>query len=482
MYNQHMGKIKTISILLFLILLGIVFQAVRVPENTILASQAYLPKADLIKGNGPEVYILENGVKRWIPDPETFEYFRYKWANVKTISDAFLSSYPQGDNLDRYDDYPEGTLLKGTGPEVYLIEAGQRRWFPNPRIFEGNNFGWRYIYQIDDDKLNKIKQGDNVTLSETNQYPETIILQGPAEGEILETAEVTFKYSGTNPLGETSDLSFETYLVGHDTRWRNQYSSDTETYNLSEESKTYTFFVRAKNEEGYADPSPAFRTFQIGVSPYYQKVEIRNVYANEDNFRKDYLVLRNNDDQLINVTGWTIKTKGETITIPRAVERPRHPFSGSNNSDIKLAYQGEIIISAGLSPQGINFRTNKCTGYLDQLSQYHPSLDEDCPYLDKSEYSHLKKTCRDFINGLSRCEIPDYSDNLEITLDSQCTGFLTEKFNYSQCYQDYEKEVDFLGDKWRVFLGKSIDILDNDGDTIILRDKNGLVVDEYKYD
>lgn len=482
MYNQYVAKIKTISILLFLILLGIAFQAVRVPENTALAGQAYLPKADLIKGIGPEVYILENGVKRWIPDTETFEYRRYKWTNIKTISDTLLDSYPQGDDLNKYSDYPEGTLLKGSGPEVYLIELGQRRWLPSPWIFERNNFGWRYIYQIDDEKLNRLKQGDNITLSEPSRYPQTIILQGPEEGETLETAEVTFKYSGINPLGETSDLSFETYLVGHDTGWRNQYSSDTETYNLSEESKTYTFYVRAKNEQGYLDPSPASLNFQIGVSPYYQKVEIRNVYANEDDFRKDYLVLRNGDDQTINITGWTIKTKGETITIPRAAERLHHPFSSSDNSDIKLAYQNEIIISAGLSSQGINFRTNKCTGYLDQLSQHYPSLDEDCPYLAESEYSHLKKTCRDFIDDLNRCEIPDYSDNLEIALDSQCTSFLTEKFNYSQCYNDYYQDIDFMGDKWRVFLGKSIDILDNDSDTIILRDKNGLVVDEYKYD
>ena len=481
MYNQHVVKIKTISILLFLILLGVVFQVVRVPENTALASQVYLPKADLIRGTGPGVYILENGVKRWIPDPETFEYRRYKWTNIKTISDTLLVSYPQGDDLSKYSDYPEGTLLRGSGPEVYLIELGQRRWIPNPVIFERNNLGWKYIYDIDDNDLEDFDQGDNITLSEPNRYPETIILQGPEEGEILETAEVTFKYSGTNPLGEARDLDFETYLVGHDTRWHNQYSGDTETYNLSEESKTYTFCVRAKNEEGYADPSPVSLSFQIGVSPYYQKVEIRNVYAKEDDFVNDYLILRNSDDQTINISDWTIKTKRETVTIPQVTERLRYPFSDSYDSDIKLAYRDEVIISVGLAPNGANFRINKCTGYLDQLSQYYPSLDEDCPYLAESEYSHLKKACRDFIDDLSRCEIPDYADNYEVASDSQCTSFLTEKFNYSQCYQDYEKETDFLGDEWRVFLGKSIDILDNDGDTIILKDQNGLVVDEYEY-
>jgi hypothetical protein len=472
--------IEAISILLVLILWGLVLDGLFLDKKDALASNVYLPKTDLIKGTGPEVYILENGVKHWIPDPEAFEHFRYKWTNIKNISDAALAAYPQGENLDKYEDYPEGTLLRGSGPEVYLIELGKRRWFPNPGIFEGNNFGWKYIYDIDDDDLEDFDRGDDMTLSEPNRYPETMILEGPAQGTVLETSEVTFKYSGTNPLGPASDLDFETYLVGYDTKWHNQGSSYTETYDL-EESGTYTFYVRAENEQGYYDPSPVSLSFQIGVSPYYQKVEIRNVYAQEDDFENDYLVLRNNDDQLINITGWTIKTKSGTVTIPQAIERLSYPFSSGDNSDIKLAYKNEIIISVGSSPQGISFRTNKCTGYLDQLSQFEPSLDENCPYLEESAYSHLKKTCRDFIDDLNRCEIPDYSDNWDVSLDSQCTNFLNEKFNYSQCYKDYYQEVNFLEDEWRVFLGKSIDILDNEGDTIILRDKSGLVVDEYSY-
>ena len=469
---RNMWKTKVIYILIISLFLI---------NSKALASDIYLPKADLIKGTGPEVYVLENGVRRWIPNPETFEYFKYKWTNIKTVSDAFLAAHPQGEELDRYENYPDGTLLRGSGPEVYLIELGKRRWFPNPKIFERQDFGWKYIYDIDDKKLNRIKEGDNITLSEPNRCPETIILDGPEEGEILETAEVTFKYSGTNPLGQASDLDFETFLAGYDTKWRNQYSRYTKTYKLSGETKVYTFYVRAKNEEGYVDSSPASLSFQVGVSPYYQKVEIRRVYAKKDDFTKDYLMLRNNKKETVNITGWTIKTKRETITIPQAVAKLGHPFSTSDNSDIKLAYRDEVIISAGLSPQGVNFRTNKCTGYLDQLSQFYPSLDENCPYLEESKYSHLSNACQDFIDGLSRCQIPDYSDDWDVSTDSQCTNFLSEKFNYKQCYQDYHREVDFFKDEWRVCLNKSIDIFDNDGDTIILRDKEGLVVDKYSY-
>lgn len=473
--------IKAIFVLIIFLFLGLFLDKAFFQQENVFANQIYLPKADLIKGSGPEVYILENGVKRWIPDPETFEHFRYRWTNIKSVADSVLAAYPQGDKLDKNDDYPEGTLLRGAGPEVYLIESGKRRWFPSPAVFEGNNFGWRYIYEVDEEELEKIPQGDSVSLAETNRYPETFILEGPAEGAILESDQVSFKYSGTNPLGSVSDLSFETYLVGHDDKWHNQRSRYTLSYNLSEESRVYTFYVRAKNKQGYVDPTPASLSFQVGVSSDFQKMEIRSVHAKESDFKKDYFVLRNNSKETINISGWTVKTKAETIVIPKAVKNLRVPFSGSYASDIELGYRDEVLISASLSPNGTNFRTNKCTGYLDQLSQFHPSLDEDCPYLDKSKYSHLKKTCRDFIDDLGRCEIPDYSNDLAVSSDSQCTGFLNEHFAYDPCYDAYYQDPDFFDNKWRVFLGRSADILDNGSDTMILRDRSGLKVDEYEY-
>lgn len=447
--------------------------------DNVLAGQVYIPKADLIQGSGPEIYVLENGLKRWIPDPGTFEYFRYKWNNVKHISDNLLNSYAQGEDLDKYDDYPEGTLLRGAGPEVYLIELGKRRWIPNPAVFGGNGLGWRYVYDIDQDKLKRIPQGGNLTLSETNKYPETIILQGPAEGAVLENSEVTFKFSGTNPLGKTSDLEFETFLAGYDNYWHSQYSNDEETYDLLSQSKVYTFYVRAVNQEGYVDFMPARRTFQIGLSPYYQKVEIRQVKPEEDNFKNDYLILRNNEEEIIDITGWTLENKRkEKIVIPQAIEKLTSPFSAVDYSDIKLGYRDEVIISMNLAPQGINFQTNQCTGYLDQEEKFCPSLGKDCPTISKTDYSSLKKACRDFIDDLDTCQMPDYSKNYEVSADSQCTDFLNRKFNYQQCYSDHFREVDFFQGQWRIFLNKETDFLEEE-DILILRDRNGLLIDGY---
>lgn len=450
-------------------------------SSQVIAKTDPLPEFHLIKGSGPEVYVLERGLKRWVPDPETFNNFNFNWQAINAISDTLLGYYPEGDKMSKYDDYPDGSLVKGSGPEVYLVELGKRRWITSPSVFEKYEFQWSNIIQISDSKLNKIKQTDNVSLAEPNRYPETFIIDGPAEGENLDSSEITFKFSGTNPLGNKEDLTFETFLRGYDTKWHRQYS-DSETYKDLEGDKKYTFYVRAKNEQGYYDLSPAWRNFQVGVSPNYGKVTIRKVSYEEDNFTNDYLVLRNNENERINITGWYLTNKkNEKMLIPQAAEELTYPYTGSRKTDINLDYRDEVIVSAGKSPKQVNFRTNVCTGYLDNYLEFYPSLDKSCPYIEETKYSGFKRTCRDFIDRLDRCEMPDYSNNYDVSANSECTDFLNNNFSYDACYNQHSREIGFFEDEWRIFLGKTFDLFDNYEDEIVLRDKNGYIVDEYQY-
>jgi len=50
-----------------------------------------------IKGDGPRVFHLFQGVRHWIPDPETLERRFGGWGRVSTISDAQLQLWPEGD-------------------------------------------------------------------------------------------------------------------------------------------------------------------------------------------------------------------------------------------------------------------------------------------------------------------------------------------------------------------------------------------------
>jgi serralysin len=50
-----------------------------------------------IKGEGPRVYHLLQGVRHWIPDPETLERSFGGWGRVSTLSEAQLAQWPEGD-------------------------------------------------------------------------------------------------------------------------------------------------------------------------------------------------------------------------------------------------------------------------------------------------------------------------------------------------------------------------------------------------
>jgi len=86
-------------------------------------------EADLVKGSGPEVYYIQNNLKRHIPDPETFNILQFEWATIKPVSDSLLVSYDEGDPAPPL----RNSMLIKRGQEihVYIIESGQKRWIPD---------------------------------------------------------------------------------------------------------------------------------------------------------------------------------------------------------------------------------------------------------------------------------------------------------------------------------------------------------------
>src|SRR3712207_5076022 len=53
-----------------------------------------LPDGTVIKGSGPETYLIEGGLKRLFPDRETFAALGYTDADVRTIPDEDLARVP----------------------------------------------------------------------------------------------------------------------------------------------------------------------------------------------------------------------------------------------------------------------------------------------------------------------------------------------------------------------------------------------------
>ena len=88
--------------------------------------------------------------------------------------------------------------------------------------------------------------------------PDTTITGGPT-GDIY-TNSATFTFTGTHNSTSTDNLEYATYLQGYDSGW-SSFSSSTTKYYSSLPYGSYTFQVKARDQAGNEDPSPATRSF-----------------------------------------------------------------------------------------------------------------------------------------------------------------------------------------------------------------------------
>lgn len=67
--------------------------------------------------------------------------------------------------------YLDGQLVQGTGPEVYVIESGQRRWIPDPRTFDLLGYNWNAILHIPEPDLEQIPTGPQIEAVAKLEFP-----------------------------------------------------------------------------------------------------------------------------------------------------------------------------------------------------------------------------------------------------------------------------------------------------------------------
>ena len=117
---------------------------------------ATYPDGTLLKASGPEVDRMEGGQRRGIPDPATFNCLGLNWGAIHTISDSEWNQIPKGASyLSRAD----GTLLQGSGPQVYVMAGCQRHWIPDPDTFNAHRYNWNAIQHVSDVDLTAIPEG-----------------------------------------------------------------------------------------------------------------------------------------------------------------------------------------------------------------------------------------------------------------------------------------------------------------------------------
>jgi hypothetical protein len=120
------------------------------------------PRPDLngyrLKAPGnPKVYLVDQGYRRWIPDPTTYNNLFRDWNGI--VQDPLIFDVPEGLQL------ASGTVLargSGTAP-VYLVEPGSKRWIVDPHTMDVYYFSWDRIYAIPPVLLAGIPNGPNIS-------------------------------------------------------------------------------------------------------------------------------------------------------------------------------------------------------------------------------------------------------------------------------------------------------------------------------
>jgi len=175
---------------------------------------APFPEGALVRLKGQtQTYVIREGRKCYIPDPETFQTMG-TWDQVIEVDKATLDSIFTGIPIQSVKPpfqytppgqpppisppiptgpsppfqtqpsylppspspqpgstisptqpqsslpfFPDGTLIKGSGPDIYLIENGVRRLIPNMETFNAMGFNWNNLTILDDQRLGNIPMG-----------------------------------------------------------------------------------------------------------------------------------------------------------------------------------------------------------------------------------------------------------------------------------------------------------------------------------
>ena len=130
---------------------------INVPAYVAARVPAVLPEGTLVRQTGgSRIYEVEDGKRHWISTLELFVSRGFQWNQVTEADASFLRSIPEGLPFG----VGEGSIVKGsTGDKVYVIENGLRRWIPTLTTFFVRGYRWESLVVLSDEALNVIPLG-----------------------------------------------------------------------------------------------------------------------------------------------------------------------------------------------------------------------------------------------------------------------------------------------------------------------------------
>lgn len=157
------------------------------------------------RGDHP-IYFLENGVRRWVPNPITL-HVMFPNPVVQDLDPSVVDSIPRGPDIPSV-----SALIRAHGsPPIYFFENGIRRWVPDPPTLSAIFPGWP-IYDLDPGTVASSPQGTNIPS----------IFFGPYLIRPLNDPPIYFVEDGVRrwvpdpPTHQTLFPNWPVYLVGWD--------------------------------------------------------------------------------------------------------------------------------------------------------------------------------------------------------------------------------------------------------------------------
>lgn len=242
-----------------------------------------------------------------------------------------------------------------------------------------------------------------------------------------------------------------------------------------------------------APSSSQTKAVKPGYSSYEGAIKISHIDRSASVSSKEYVQLSNggyfglgSTPTAVNITGWTIEnSKKDKYAVPKAYNIP---YIDADTADILLPPGGDIYIVTGRQDFGMNFRENGCIGYFNQYYQFTPSLYGSC--MDRQSSSQIRSRfldmglsgeCIDFVNSLPSCSIPTFTFENSGKIGNNCIDYISKNINYNGCVKNYRNDKAFLRNVWHVYIGRQQKLFDAKHDRVILRDSQGLIVDQFEY-
>lgn len=433
----------------------------------------------VVKGSGPRVYVIEHGQRRWIETWEDYQFMGFIQHKIKNIDDRTLITYSLANSVTKKTGYPDHTLLKTPNGPLYMMEQGRRRLVRYPQALRSAGLVSERAITIGAVTLMAIPEGQ-VVPTVLLYGPETSIAAGPNDESQVDDAEVTFRFLGNDAHGSTA-VRFETKLDGVDKQWVNVGARSERKISLPSGQATYVFFVRSVDHDGVVDDSPAFRRFRVRRSAAVGSVRIVSVSRGSEDPGSEYITLEVTGNKSVDLLGWRVgNDTGNTMSLGKL-----QYFYQANSTvlDSPVLLPGHrLVVVSGRSPLGRNIRLNRCFGFYSPQYSLVPSVRSSCPRPTALDLEGLTRACRTYINGLNSCRAPlPVSDVDQRRLGRTCIEYAVEHFNYEGCTRAHSGEPDFFLDEYRMYLGLTEELWSDEGDRAVLYDPDGQIIDTRTY-